>query len=127
MEEMISKELLSEVLDYPVLTKGYIKDNENNNVYWGMIGCRAPDDCEEYEEHINIHELAHKCKEWAHKKGFIILSGYHENNIGSFYVNCYGWTSDKIDKEFILQVESTEPEAIFKVCEWILNQKTKNV
>ena len=59
---MISRGLLSEVLGYSTATNGYIKDN---TIYWGMIGRRGIDDCEEYKEDIGIREFAHKCEEWT--------------------------------------------------------------
>lgn len=116
MSEIISKELLSEVLKDKCSFSSF-------KICGKIIVCSG-----KYGDHmlaINIHELAYKCKEWAYKKGFVVLSGYHENNINSFYVNCHGWTSDKINKEFILQVEDTEPEGIFKACQWILDNKDK--
>ena len=81
---MISKELLSEVLE----TKAWdIKIS--NNILICLIG-----DGSEYR--LNIHELAHKCKEWACTYKYLLESG------------------------------STEPEAIFKACQWILDQGLLN-
>ena len=61
----ISKELLSEVLGF---TSGnvFVKEVEtrNNDIeYLCNVGGWTL---------LNIYELAHKCKEWARKKGFFI-------------------------------------------------------
>lgn len=71
--EIISKELLSEVLeteirsieikDNYVLYK-HIVDFVNYSFHQGD----CPYDSQEVEDSINIHELAHKCKEWAYKE-----------------------------------------------------------
>ena len=101
---MISKELLSDVLDYEVYTVGVI--DHQNNLWYGL-----PDGD---KETINIHELAHKCKEWAWT---------HNYSVGSWkYVNGYQGQIALMGKMRAFN-ESSEPEAIFKACEWILNQK----
>ena len=105
---MISKKLLSEVLGYvpfkvsemerpsSVGIKLLIIENEDGTVraYW------------------NIHELAHKCKEWALQYKYEFLSGYLS---GRGYVVVMEqrrtWYAD------------TEVEAIFKACEWLLKAK----
>ena len=71
------------------------------------------DDCET----LNIHALANKCKQWAYKNKF--------GSINSFPSGLnWGVTIIK-DTEAIFEnyVSSTEPEAIFKACEWILKEK----
>jgi hypothetical protein len=102
-----SKELLSEVLGRDVYK---VKDIENNTL---IYGCLVHDGW--YDE-INIYELAHKCKEWA-------LSVY--NNI-DFMV--YGRSQCDLiiftqpdDIKYNFNAD-TEIEAIFKACEWILEQ-----
>ena len=81
MEEIISKELLSDVL--------YVRINDIVNSittpsnlfgYEIKTGCsnHLGDDTE-YRQ-INIHELAHKCKDWAYSEGYEISdhkSCYH--------------------------------------------------
>ena len=37
---------------------------------------------------INIYELAHKCKEWAYRQGYVILSGHSAYGIGAFFCSC---------------------------------------
>ena len=104
-----SKELLSEVLDIKVVEVYKIGSNPNfkdNTLLYRVEGCGDLFT-------INIHELAHKCKEWANiKKGMYLSSGY-----------------DEVDKKWeammmqITFVADTEPEAIFKACQWILDNK----
>ena len=74
---------------------------------------------------INIHELAHKCKDWAWNKDFVLESfpitfdGETMDarvNVTKGKANSLFLSSDYFD-------ESTEPEAIFKACEWILSQE----
>ena len=102
---MISKELLSEVINQNVKV---IVLKENTVFY----------QCEDgFDDLINIHELAHKCKEWA-------LSVYD-----SIDFMVYGRSQCDItiftqpdDIKYNFNAD-TEPEAIFKACEWILKDK----
>lgn len=138
---MISKELLSEVLNikqfcngkylkencfgYPrVKMKGYpftLNDDEEfaireNELCYGFINIvKNP-----YREvadfkFINIYELAHKCKEWANNKEFHLWSMQNECQLETFK------SSHNLDIEHFMA--DTEPEAIFKACEWILKDK----
>ena len=108
---MISKELLSEVLKKEVVK---IKGIENNTL---IYGCKVHDGW--YDE-INIYELAHKCKEWAIKIDYKIESHIHLINKKFICVASF-CTKDNTTKFF---QEHTEPEAIFKACEWIM-ERTK--
>lgn len=105
---MISKELLSEVLGLKRIDEIYIEDSV-------LYFC-------ELNNGINIYELAHKCKEWAYKEGFIIDTGFHKYYINQFKANCYGWVSSNINIKQHFN-ECTEQEAIFKACQWILDNK----
>ena len=72
---------------------------------------------------INIYELAHKCKEWALCKGYRLESStFHPNDGGKPYcaVGAYVRTEHCSN-------DDTEIGAIFKACEWILQQRTTNV
>ncbi len=128
VKDVISKELLSEVLGYQVCTSGYIKENDTSSVYWGMIGCRAIDDCEEYEEFMNIHELAHKCKIWVYEQGYTIGEDYRSVRISKLYskheVPAILWDIDyfKVDDSFI----PFDPIYIIKATQWILENKNKH-
>ncbi len=69
----------------------------------------------------NIHELAHKCKEWAKTKGFYIQSYIPMvGDVDGGVVFGHSTSSKIVEKH---RFADTEPEAIFKACEWILNQK----
>lgn len=107
---MISNELLSVVLGLHCGIKS-IKNSEV--IYWfDCIG-----EIREYS--INIYELAHKCKEWALKHHYKVIS--KPDNVPGLwkaYVNL-SLTSKHGE------VADTEPEAIFKACQWILDKDSK--
>lgn len=113
----ISKELLSEVLKYEVCTSGYMKENDTLSVYWGMIGCRAIDDCEEYEEFINIHELANKCKEWLITKDLCVISGNGNLKNQGYFCSIDGF----VPTEELVFLAESEVEAIIKATQWFLD------
>jgi hypothetical protein len=107
---MISKKLLSEVLSlkYPIRIIHHFCKGQNALNYDLHVECAL------FQESINIYELAHRCKEWAYSKGYDIYSdcnGADVCNIGSNYSIA----------PFHHNV--TEPEAIFKACEYIMEQK----
>ncbi len=69
---------------------------------------------------INIYELAHKCKEWAKSKGFTIRvidemcsrePLAHRKSVS--IISYDGITKIKVR-------DLPEPEAVFKACQWIL-------
>ena len=76
-------------------------------------------DNRDWNQSINIYELAHRCKEWA----FI----NYEFAIISYMSGEEQWECE-IFKRYVGQSTAlgeytdgmTEPEAIFKACEWIL-------
>ena len=106
---MISRELLSEIIgDGEVYITKEIVRNEYR--YKNLNWCYA----EDTYESINIHELAHKCKEWAVSNNYGILSGFDWNKNPKADVAEINSLDDSI--EFIAD---TELEAIFKACEWI--------
>jgi len=123
---MISKELFCTVMNVSLnrLVEFEYKTNMVSGTgYYYFIDNEHLDD--EYE-FINIHELAHKCKEWAHKYWYQIDSCYDGNTSFAEVINI-----KKFDPEYPQQFEiemeqDTEPEAIFKACEWILEQKAKS-
>ena len=116
----ISKELLSEVLENEVVkfkivsTKRitqiriWYKDTE-----WHMY------------ESWDIYHLAHKCKEWALSKGhYISLIIDEDDKTKCRYVLNLSW-NDGYEVDFVLASEpyDTETEAIFKACEYIMENK----
>ena len=119
----VSKELMSEVLNYEVDT--FLGLNKNEIDY---TCCR--DENEGYIDiSINLYEFAFKCKEWAYTNKYRLSSGQHRlntkqehyinNQIASYFCSVYYITNDDSD----IQIDAnTEPEAIIKACEWILEQ-----
>ena len=94
---MISKELLNEVLNDEVGDYFYY----NDNLLW------FEQDGKEYI--INIYEFAHKCKEWALNKNKCLSSTpYHKR----LYV-CTILGDEMFESD-------TEVEAIFKACQYIM-------
>ena len=104
---MISKELLSEVLgeDFEILSiKEHFVKIRHLEAYTSVEWC--------------IHKVAHECKEWAITKGWIL----HEvRNLKEYIVYFSGDCRNPSD-DFRCD---TEPEAIFKACQWILDNKEK--
>lgn len=112
---MISKELLSAVLGREV--KKVIKVEQKDVI--GLLTFKVLRFETPYGDmrSISIHELAHKCKEWAMSKGYVLLT------VGGMYYNCYvHYTTNKSEwgNRANECSASTEPEAIFKACEWVL-------
>ena len=125
---MISKELLSEVLN-----KNFMQIAKDNNSEIAIILDESTIEIDFNYEHIefesythdtvNIHELAHKCKEWAHSRGYTIFSAYK--------YHCYLYSVDdilqhpdkfRVPNDFAIGT-SSEAEAIFAACQWILDNK----
>jgi hypothetical protein len=109
--EMIlpSKELLSEVLGF-VVTSIYVAPNDK------FIEAQS----EYQDERINIYELTHKCKEWAFKQGYSLEvfnpdSNYYEVSPKSYNERREEW------EDHPYTIAPTEPEAIFKACQVILD------
>ena len=114
---MISKELLSEVLGKEIIE---LEHHDHAVSYW--IGCEVKEDGEmvRIQAHhfkINIHELANKCKEWALEQGYFLYSVLVDKEAYAF-VTYPGDTSLRLFSNH----SKTEPEAIFKACEWILSE-----
>ena len=111
---MISKELLSEVLNQKILS---IKTPFNGRELGYIERYNGIDEHNEHYVKINIYELAHKCKEWVYKPSCYTLESYKD----MYELN---WKCNVVTNlEETLFTADTEPEAIFKACEWILNNK----
>ena len=111
---MISNELLTEVVG---LCCGVKSIRNSEVVYW--FNCID----EVRESSINIYELAYLCKEWASKHHYSVMSGWEMTHWGGAYRVDVFRNSDNI--LFSMSTVKTEPEAIFRACEWILDQVTK--
>ena len=118
---MISKELLSEIFPHGENSIQTI-DIANNElaVLYSMGGW----------VYHNIYELAHKCKEWALGKSFAIytMPTLTERKWGNTSIRIYHFHSagkdriiGKTFKDGRVEAD-TEPEAILKACEWILEE-----
>ena len=135
---MVSKELLSEVLSESVSNIDPNMPNEySDDILYVADG---------HQTTLNIHELAHKCKEWALTKDYALSSrpqlnlnyqattsnevkqiiqsrgtgkkfGIYYECLVFDYRNVYYTNSEKSFKA------KTEPEAIFKVCQWVLDNE----
>ena len=116
MSEVISKELLSDVLGRKC---EYKFDDEDEVYYKYWIGSN------EHENKINIHELAYECKMKAFQYGYCIsLNMYfgHDDEIqGTLIVKDV--SNDNIVFDWPLYQKWSETEAIFKAFRWILENK----
>ena len=119
---MISKELLSQILKIEVISYqmkqknilAYEYNKVSKNQWSGKTFCNRS---------INIYELAHKCKELAYSQGYVLFSKIRVN---SSFASCYFDTMGKHDYEDGFHNDfraESEPEAIFKACQWILDNK----
>lgn len=126
-----SKELLNEVLEYPkevvanveyiinIIDEPYFLDNYTSTIWFntdnvGLGVCK-----------INIHEFSNKCKEWAESVG------PHGFSLSSGTTDEYSMTGCE-ETRWMCEIAyspnevfygKTEPEAIFKACEWIMNDE----
>lgn len=114
---MISKELLSEVLGIP------LTDFKYGNGLIAYTTYELP--TFKYKE-INIYELAHKCKEWASELEFEISSCSYKAIIE------YNYRQEEDDDrrlfwkfDYETFTADAEPEAVFKACQWVLENKDK--
>lgn len=107
MENLISKELLSEVLRLDIC-KITIKNN--------ILEYDADFDDTIDVKNINIYELAYKCKEWAYKLGYEVVQLSHSIKI---YKNSYEAFNESSFKIYDLDL-------FFKTCQWILDNEVQN-
>ena len=111
---MISKELLTAIRkdEHKVLNTDFNYIEEDNKIGYFLDN--------RHWYFINIYELAHKCKEWARDNEFFLRSFYDYE--GAFcYISAPVW-ANKIDIIKTGFCSDTEPEAIFRASEWILEQ-----
>ena len=114
-----SKELLSEVLHMKLelgdINRYYLIKDERHLL---RLILTDKTDCWNYD--INIYEFAFKCKEWAKLKHFIDIDSHPGcARWGEKAVSHNGKPSVFYEQVFIGR---TEPEAIFKACEYIMEQ-----
>lgn len=113
----ISRELFDNVFEGCVFN--YVKDN--------VIHYSQPCVIMEgswVESETNINDFFFDCKEWAFRQGYIISSGLTP----VLGVNKDGWaevfsSSTPLEGKLHTFKQLSEPEAVFKACEWILEYK----
>jgi len=115
---MISKELLSEVLGYEVLSYDGTYHTFIKN---GITYANYP---------LNIYEVAYKCKEWVWDNGYQLRSSYksiimdREPFCEVISTNNMNNTSEEPLYMLVTnQGGISEPEAIFNACEWVYKEK----
>ena len=117
---MISKELLNKVLNIEIVSYqmkqknilAYEYNKVSKNQWSGKTFCNRS---------INIYELSHKCKKWAFKNGYWLSVRLYEPN--GFNIVIFSHIHSQLQKDLKEINDKTEPEAIFKACQWILEQK----
>ena len=127
---MISKELYEEV------QKDYIDFKNITQDEYITIFNKEEETVEYVNKHtwyeadsISIYKLAHKCKEWAtFKNGKNIITERDISGVYSYIIFMIGITIhneylDDTTKILANFKADTEPEAIFKACQWILENK----
>ena len=112
---MISKELYEEV------QKDYIDFKNITQDEYITIFNKEEETVEYVNKHtwyeadsISIYKLAHKCKEWAYNNSYTLRSQLKV---------CYCRFPIHNDIEEKIFKADTELEAIFKACQWILDNK----
>lgn len=111
---MISKELLSKVLDFEI---SYIIDilDVFNRIEYGII----ENDLVECKK-INQYEFMYKCKEWAYNKGYMMkIENYYLNTIK---IQIRKPIANSMYKEPWKKTFKNETEGIITACEWILKE-----
>lgn len=123
----ISKELLSEVLGKRVHSTQTSKDNYT--IDKNAIRVHFVDSMYFYD--INIHELAHKCKDWLWNKNIdftVLFSRCHSpcRRVVEVHLDKDIYSVGKSLHEGVFRgSDETELTAIFKACQFILDNKDK--
>lgn len=120
---MITKQLIKEVLHAECINP-YLKLIEPFVEYTVVHYAKVSGQSNYTTRNINIYELAHRCKNWALTKGYVLSSSSY---------NGFGFCEIKqITEERLVSIPwcdqdyNTESEAVFKACEYILNIGDKN-
>ncbi len=122
MKEVISKELLSEVLECDC-SKVVHKENTIDYIY--DYDVTWSEHIQYQSETINIYELAYECKEWAFHRGVSVYCVQYKIDKGEYCVYIYDIHEETeiLDTGVDDMTFATESEAIFKVCEWIYDKQ----
>ena len=112
MNELISKELLSLVLDEEVLA---LDSKISNN----MISRRIQYSFYSQWENINLDTLGKKCKEWCSTKGVYLLSGKTQFD----RYKCFNDDFSIYNGKPIVTSHKSETEAIIKATEYVAKKE----
>lgn len=118
----ISKELLSEVMNYNVDKYTIVSCNETTQIRIFKKDAEMWD----YKSY-DIHHMAHKCKEWALSKDYHINTSEDRFNnylyLYKMFKDDFGYS---IDKNSGVQFDSNDYiNDLIKACEWILTKSNK--
>lgn len=118
---MISVELLSIVTDIDERQILDIDVVDDLLIVTYNEQCKYQNPADTYDIEFNVYGIAHKCKEWAFNQGYELFSRILSND-SQMRGNCLIIKAES-DPETVLKIENekTEPEAIFKACQWILD------
>ena len=108
MEELISKELLSEVVEKLIITHVALRNNE--------VWYSSYEPTNGKWTSINIYELAHKCKVWAKSKHYNII----ETSEDKYWVI---HMKHNIALSFNYGMIEHTGDSIFSCCQWIKENK----
>ena len=108
---MISKELLSNVLNVKICI-----DDMKPHIQSNMLVYDVLNNDEINTSHINIYELAYKCKEWANNKGYSYIGNNRLINIYSQDNQIIVLVNKNIVNWYDVNVD-------FIACKWILHNK----
>ena len=117
----ISKELLSEVLAYPIKIEYY------NITYYGYgnkyikFSWISSIDGTEVTDTINIYELDYKCKKWAYEKGFHMTYIY----AGKYSTLVIEDVISEVSQQYDILTD-VSPAGTFKACEHIYTTLLKD-
>lgn len=109
---MISKKLVKNVINAKYITK---LNCSSNTITIYRDGTCIENQCYQYD----IYNFAHKCKSWAMLEGYYIKTWFDE-------ITCYCeiYNHKRLVKKF--NIQDVEYEAIFKACEWILEEQNND-
>ena len=113
---MISQELLYEVTG--IIGAVELMTNDKRGTFLTIATTEKDENFNFKKAEINIHELAHKCKEWAFDLGYDVEtspSGYVRISKNEYII-----LSDSMFGK-----EKKEAENSIKACQWILENKDK--
>jgi hypothetical protein len=116
----LTKQLLNTVLQD--VTDFYVSDS---TVYLNRTDVISANHCTafgNFGQSINIHELAHRCKEWAFNLDgmYIVTSQRYYHPKGNEWESNLSMEDGAWSHAYYAD---TEPGSVFKACQWILDQK----